>query len=195
MGVRRRRRRERCLPWCAGLFHADGSAEDYHPSPTRKGGFAAAVVETIGAGNVRNVVAKEVEGKFHGPVAAELLGAYLAFREVERAIMEDDPVLRYKIGIDNSMVRAWCDGEAPIKNSLRYAVFIELVVTLLERINELAARNGGDVVVYHEPKKTNKAHKLAKKMLQNLRRRGFQAVSTIDGADVDVLTAIALVRD
>ena len=86
---------------------------------------------------------KEVEGKFHGPVAAELLGAYLAFREVERAIMEDAPVLRYKIGIDNSMVRAWCDGEAPIKNGLRYAVFIELVVTLLERIkNELASRNG-----------------------------------------------------
>ena len=173
-------------------FHGDGSAENFDPDPDQRGGFASVAVEVLAGGRADELVVKKVEGKFRGPLASELLAAHLVIEAVERAIWNAPPVAQYWLGFDNDRVVDWCKGGPIVKKGRRYEIFIELMRRFLSRVKELAASRGSELIVYHEPSETNKAHATANARLQRLRASGFVAVDVVQ--DAELLQAIASVR-
>ncbi len=173
-------------------FHGDGSAENFDPDPDQRGGFASVAVEVLAGGRADELVVKEVEGKFHGPVASELLAAHLVIEAVERAIWNAPPAAQYWLGFDNDRVVHWCKGGPIVKKGRRYEILIELMLCFLSRVKELAASRGSELIVYHEPTETNKAHAFARTRFQQLRDNGFVAVDVVKGAEL--LQTIASVR-
>ena len=173
-------------------FHGDGSAENFDPDPDQRGGFASVAVEVLAGGRVDEVGVKEVEGKFRGPLASELLAAHLVIEAVERAIWNAPPVAQYWLGFDNDRVVDWCKDGPIVKKGRRYEIFIELMRRFLSRVKELAASRGSELIVYHEPSETNKAHATANDRLRRLRDSGFLAADVVE--DAELLRAIASVR-
>ena len=102
------------------------------------------------------------------------------------------PVAQYWLGFDNDRVVDWCKGGPIVKKGRRYRSLIELMCRFLSRVKELAASRGSELIVYHEPRETNKAHAFAHDRVQQLRDNGFVAVDVVE--DAELLQAIASVR-